>query len=460
MFILTGCSGTMMSAYPNKIAPIITAVKTGVAVNLDQCLVAECKGSDRILYSMERGRVGHIIGNTDSSMRDLKTSIEDIAGNDWRAVVSGTEILENAGAVLFNDNIMSYQGEGYERVLLHHYQALNYLRKKNVEGAGVEVRRANSEQEDALRKFEEEVETARNVAEEKRIHGNSSSIVAERYAQLDELAGRVKNSFQNAYTFYLSGFIYELLDQPNDAYIDYKKALEIYPENSYVQKDVIRLASALNMGEDLDDLKARFGDRFAERAASDETAGELLVLYEDGFVPRKKEVKVPIPVNNAGIVAIAFPMYDERWSPPRPARIYSDNDYAGATEPICDIRTLAVKSLKERVPVIATRQIIRAVAKGAANYEARKKLGDLGGLGMTLMNIATENADLRSWLTLPSNAQLLRISLPSGTHKISVQSDEGAPVVADVDIYPKGKTVLQVVKAGARLYLSSTSFKK
>jgi hypothetical protein len=449
----------MLSAYPNKVVPMINAVKTGTGVNIDQWLANESRGSDRILYTMERGRVGHIIGDTGLSMRELKTSIETVFQNDLRAVVSGSRILEHAGSVLTNDNIISYQGEGYERVLLHHYQALNYLRKKDIEGAGVEARRANSEQDESLQKYEGELESARETAEEKKVGSTCRSVVAEQYARLDEVAGRVKNSFQNAYTYYLSGFIYELLNQPNDAYIDYKRALEIFPENRYVQKDVIRLSSALNMGEELDDLKARFGVHPPNNAASDESAGELLVFFEDGFAPRKKEIKIPVPVMNAGIVAIAFPIYDERWSAPRPAHIYADNSYAGATEPLCDIRTLAVKALKEKAPLIAIRQLIRAAAKGAANNEAKKKLGDLGMLGMTIMNMATENADLRSWLTLPANAQLLRVPLPSGMHKMSVQSDEGASVFTDVDIPPKGKTLLQVVKAGARFYLSSTSFR-
>ena len=150
--------------------------------------------------------------------------------------------------------------------MLHHYQALNFLTKKDLEGAAVEVRRANNEQEEALRRFESEVEAAQKAAEKKHISSKSQSAVSSSYAQMDEVAGKVKNSFQNAYTFYVSGFIYELLDQANDAYIDYKKALEIYPENRYLQQDVIRLARALNMGEDLVDLQARFGSESPGRA--------------------------------------------------------------------------------------------------------------------------------------------------------------------------------------------------
>jgi len=458
MFLLSGCSGTMFTAYPNKISPMITGLSTGAPLNPDQCLLEECKGSDQILYNMERGRIAHILGNVDSSMRDFNVSMDRIRANDEKAVISALSIAENVGAILTNDNAISYEGDGYERVMLHHYQSLNFLKKKDLDGAGVEVRRANSEQEEALKRFESEVEKAQKAAEEKKIDENSQTAVSTQYAQMDEVAGKVKNSFQNAYTFYVSGFIYELLNQSNDAYIDYKKALEIYPENRYLQKDVIRLAEALNMGEDLAALKSRFGIETQAKGSEDGTNGELLVLFEDGLAPQKQEVKIPLPIPNAGLVTIAFPIYREQWSPQTPVSVSADGIPLGDTDPICDVRALAVKALKEKVPVIATRQIIRAIARGASNNFAKNQFGDLGTIGMSLVNYATENADLRSWITLPSNVQVLRASLPSGARKISLQHPSVGAAYADVEIPARGKTVLQVVRTGNKFYTVSTSF--
>jgi len=455
---MNGCSGTMFTAYPRKISPLLTGLQSGKPLNLDQCLLDECKGSDRILYNMERGRVAHILGNLDVSMRDFNMSMAAIQVDDDKALISASAMAENLGAVLINDNAISYTGEGYERVMLHHYQALNFLRMKNLEGAGVEVRRANSEQEDALKRFEQEVEDARSAAAARYVNGNGQSAVITRYAQMDEVAGRVKNSFQNAYTFYVSGFIYELLNQANDAYIDYRKALEIYPENRYLQKDVIRLAAALNMGEDLDALKSRFGSESPAASTSNSDNGELLVLFEDGFAPQKQEVRITLPIPDAGLVPLAFPIYREHWTPQLPAYISADGESLGTTEPICDIRALAVKALKEKAPLIAIRQIIRAVAKGASAHAAKKQYGDLGAVGMSIVNIVTENADLRSWLTLPANAQILRASLPAGKHDIAIQLARGGSTMAEVEIHPQGKTLLQVVKTGNRFYTYATSF--
>lgn len=459
LLVTAGCASTStFSAYPRKIQPLITALSNRTPVDLSHFLMSESKSSDRILYSMERGRYAQVVEKTDSSMADFSASMERIRENDEKALVSASAIGATVAATVVNDNAIPYEGEGYERVLLHHYQALNYLKKKDLEGAGVEVRRANFEQEDSLRRFEKEVEEAREEAAEKRV--NSSSAVESRYAQMDEVAGKVKNSFQNAYTFYVSAFIYELLKQPGDAYIDYKKALEIYPDNSYLQKDVLRLAAKLGMDDELGELRQRFP--LKERRYIDESSaasGELLVLFEDGFVPQKHEIKIPLPAGRAGLVAIAFPIYEERWSPQTPLRILNNNELVGSTETICDVRALAVKALKEKAPLIATRQIIRAVAKGATAAEARKQMGDLGLLATSIWNLVSENADLRSWLTLPSNAQILRTTLPAGHYQLTLQHPLGGfPAYADVDIPAAGKTVLQVVRAGGQMYSSVTSF--
>ena len=448
----------MFISYPNKIQPITHALQTGTPVNLDQVLVEETKGSDLILYNMERGRLAHLIGDREASLRDFNTAIEAISANDLKATISASKAAQNVGSILTNDNAIAYEGEGYERVMIHHYQALNFLRKKNLEGAGVEVRRANSEQEEALKRFEDEVEKAKKQAKEKKVKDNGMGNVNKSYAQMDEIAGKVKNSFQNAYTFYLSGFIYELLDQGNDAYIDYKKALEIYPENRYLQKDVIRLAAKLYMSDDLEDLKKRFGISPEKPSQDAEASGELLLLYEEGLAPQKHQIKISLPIPNAGLVSIAFPIYQDKWSPPTPVSVSTDNTTIGTTEPLCDIRALAVKALKEKAPMMATRQIIRAIAKGASNKLAKDQLGFGGELAMSLINTATESADLRSWLTLPSNAQILRAPITPGKHRIGIRHPKGGMAAVDVNIRPTGKTIVQVVHIGNKFYTSATAF--
>jgi hypothetical protein len=457
---LSGCAATStFSPYPNKIQPLINSLNQRTPIDITRSLESERVSRDLILYNMEHGRYAHVTGATDVSMDDFRAAMEKIRINDEKALISASAVGANVASTLVNDNAIPYEGEGYERVLLHHYQALNYLQKKDPDGAGVEVRRANAEQEESLRRFEKELDQAREAAERQQVGGRTSA-VEQRYAQLDEVSGRVKNSFQNAYTFYLSGFIYELLQQPNDAYIDYKRALEIYPDNRYLQKDVLRLAKKLEMREDLEELQGRFpveNKRFIDEGGAE--TGELLVLFEDGFAPQKREIKIPVPVGRNGIMAIAFPIYQEKRSADVPLTVMHNEELVGSTELICDVRALAVKALQEKVPAIATRQIIRAVAKGVTAAEARRNMGDVGQLAATLWNLVSENADLRSWLTLPANAQILRETVPTGSYRFSLQHPMASGTAyADVTIPAGGKTVILVTRTGGQLYTSVTQF--
>lgn len=463
LLVLCGCSATTtFKSYPGKISPLLVDLRVGRSIDLSQCLLNESKGNDSILYLMERGRIAQITGRSYESMGAFSAGMAAIAMKDNRAVVSASSIGAQAAAVAINDNAIPYEGDGYERVFLHHYQAINYLEKKDLSAAGVEVRRANAEQEESLRRHEEELEQVQKEAGERGVEDrltDSSSLMYQRYAQLDEVAGRVKNSFQNAYTFYLSGIVYELNGEPNDAYIDYKKALEIFPENRYLQQDVLRLAGKLNMDDELEPLRARFMVDMSLAGDSPKDAGELIVLFEDGLVPHKEEVKIPLPVPGGGFIAVAFPIYNAGWSPAARLSIQDSESVLGETEPICDVRALAVRALKEKVPVMTLRQILRGGAKAATTVKMKKDLGPLGELTSTIWNIVSENADLRSWLTLPDNAQIFRAPLAAGSHRLVLTHEwVAAPMLVDVEVRKGGKTILRVVRIGNKFYNSSITY--
>ena len=455
MLQLTGCAGsTTFTAYPKKVEPLVSSISSRQELDLSKLLLDERGGADGILYNMEYGRYALIFNKLDQSKTSFEQAIQRIEKNDQKATISASDAGATAAAVAVNDNAIPYAGDGYERVMLHHYQALGYLKKKNLEGAGVEIRRANAEQESALAAFEKEVVEAQAEARKKQINPNA---FAAQYAQLDEVAGRVKNSFQNAYTFYLSGMVYELSGQPNDAYIDYKKALEIYPQNRVLQRDVLRLAKSLSMTEDYQALKQRF-KQVKEAPVLDTTQGEVVILFEEGIAPQKKELKLALPIPSVGMITAAMPIYQERVLPVTPLRLSLKGQPLALTEPICDIKALAVKALKEKVPMIATRQLARTITKAATQKLAQQKMGDLGGLAAMVYNIASENADLRSWLTLPSNAQVTRITLPAGQHLLGLDRiGSNVAGTVPVDVLPGGKTVVHVVAIGPQLYTTATS---
>jgi hypothetical protein len=462
LFLLfAGCSvSTTFRPYPHKIAPFQQQLTTATPPDFRKALKSERRGNDKILYNLEHGRAAQLFGQTEISRNAFAVAIEAIRTNEQRALVSAGQIGATLASFTTNDNALPYAGEGYERVLLHHYQALNYLLDADLSGAAVEFRWANNEQREALNRHAKELATAEKEAQKKNVsNAAENSEFQRRYAQLDEAASRLKNSFQNAYSFYLSGVVYELLGEENDAYIDYKKALEIYPGNSYLQRDVLRLARRLQMDDDLAALAKRFPALYnTTGVATKSEGGEVILLYEEGFVPPREEIKLPIFLPH-GLVTLAFPYYRGPWRDYRSLEVLTGNVPLGRTELLCDVRGLAVKSLQEKMPIILTRQVVRAVSKALAQQAAREKFGAAGQLGMIAYSVISENADLRSWLTLPENVQILRVSLPAGPQRLRLQSPNsllGTEIAFDVK--NGGKTIVYAVKTGNQFRTAAVSF--
>ena len=101
-----------------------------------------------------------------------------------------------------------------------------------------------------------------------------------------------------------------------------------------------------------------------------------------------------------------------------------------SSELVEDVEAIALKNFTEREPRILLKTIARGVTKYLAFRTARKKQGEIAGLLVNIVNIATEEADTRSWLTLPNNIGMVRMSLPSGKYnlQLSFHSENGQQI--------------------------------
>lgn len=456
LLLLSGCASTStFRSYTSQLNPVIQNLRENKSLDLKTKLANKVNSGDKILYLMERGRIAQIQGDVDTSRTNFEAAIQAIKESDEKAVVSASGAAAQASAVMVNANAIPYNGDGYERVMLYLFQAMNYLAENDIEGTGVELRRANAEQEEALKRHEKEIEQAKETARQNHVSDSAPDAVTNAYMDMDRISGKVKNSFQNAYSFYLSGIVYEMLGQPNDAYIDYKKAIEIFPDNTYLQKDVIRLAKQLNMRDDFDHFKYLYPKAIETLPQNNANNSELILFFEDDFVAQKEQIKIPIPISTRTVnfTAVAFPIYNIKSVSFSPIALSENGNLQGATEPICDVNALAVKSLKEKVPAIAIHCLISACAKAAVAKTAEDKGGLIGSLCASAYNIFSENADLRSWVTLPADVQIMRISLSAGEHDfLLTHRDSGAFCNIKVDVKENSRNIIRVVRAGDKLY--------
>jgi hypothetical protein len=88
-----------------------------------------------------------------------------------------------------------------------------------------------------------------------------------------------------------------------------------------------------------------------------------------------------------------------------------DGTVLGRTQVLVDVEAMSVRDLRDRYPGIVARQLVRAAGKAAAAHAATEELGVGGFLLTTAFNAVTEQADLRTWYSLPRSIHVTRVSL-------------------------------------------------
>jgi len=410
---LGGCAASsVLTPYPAQAAQWQRSLEHSQPGTALATLAKKRNTADRLLYLQERGRVSQLASDAEASQTDFDVVIGLYRTEEERALISASATLASGASLLTNDNARPYTGKLFERVFVHQYQALNYLAIGDASAALVEVRRANLIQNEALAKKENTVDQARSDAEQ---NGFDADRYDRYFSSMDVAAGRVKTGFQNAATFYLSGLIYEATGNTNDAYIDYRKALELVPNNPYVQRDVVR--TGLKTGiEDAQKLARQIGNVPIGPKPGE---GELVLYLEEGYVPAKVPVSIPIWTSKT-LNTVSFPVYAGNVPEPTPLVV----DVSGQqlqTGLLVDTRALAVRTLKDELPGMLARAFMRLLTKQEMQRQLqRQDSSGLLGLAGTLYSLVTDQADLRSWLTLPGSGQVLRLPLAAGTHRVAV----------------------------------------
>ena len=108
------------------------------------------------------------------------------------------------------------------------------------------------------------------------------------------------------------------------------------------------------------------------------------------------------------------------------------------TQPVYDVGAVAQKNLDDQFPTL----MVRAAARGALKYGAAQGIGHGVRASMqgneaqliaflatgvaTMLAIASEEADIRTWHTLPGEIQIGRLWLKPGEYTITMESfDQG-----------------------------------
>ncbi len=380
----SGCAG-----YAYKFQPIeraLSARQPDVALKaLDKAYAPT--GVDAPLYYLNKG----ILLRLNQRYTDSNTALE--TAKRLIDAVEAVSITEQTSSVIVNDTVRSYEGEDFEKVLLHIYKALNYL--------------------DLQQPYEARVEVLQVDVKIRELNGGAHG------AALTE----------EAFARYLTGIIYENLGEWSDAMIAYRKAYEafdLYKKKYHValpeslKYALLRLAERQGLEDELKKFREEFGIKDWPSVASRETHGELVLTLHTSLVALKGEVaSQALDPTSGRFIRIALPVYRPRAVQVTQARLRV-GDQTVRLDLVEDINALAIKSLESHIAAITARAVARAAVKYRMSKEAEKR--DAGvGLLMNLAGVISEQADTRSWSSLPAQIHLGRVSLAPGAHKAQLE---------------------------------------
>lgn len=439
--VLSGCA-----TYSDRAAQSIELFRQGRDENAIALYKDQQSGLDRQLNRVELGRFHLLAGQLAESRRQFGSAIDGAIEREEGPVIRirdvGSDLLSST---IVDDTMRGYQLPGYEAVMALQQKALADLFAGDFPAAAVEARRSAYAQDSLAEKKGKELDAeARRAATEQ---ASAMSQLDRGTAAMKPTLDRARSSFLNAYAWYFAGLLYEAQLDPGNAYVAYKKALTLAPENPHVRRDVLRLSAVQHPGE-----YAEFLGKFGPQPAEPAGAVQVFVLIEDGWISRRESLKFPLPVGYSW-QTLTFPVYQDAPYQPATFAIDVDGRAQGEAAPLCFLQSLAYHDLKERMPGVLFRNITRATARGVAQkqlMDSKHDEANIAGFIWQIANMELDEADTRAWYTLPMVAQLHRTSVAPGAHKLRIANRGGRTLEAAFEAKAGDFVIVWVADLGTR----------
>lgn len=417
----------------------------------------------KLLGHMDLGLLYHFAGMYDSSIIELAkaSSIAD--------ELFTKSVTNEAVSLLTNDNVRPYRGKPYELTFMRTVQALNYLALGKPDEARVEIRQGQIHLDEVAR-----------------------------------LAGKDKGAYRDDALFRaLSGLVYEMTGDRDDALISYFKSLKAYRSQGGAPDAFRRYAlRALSLGGREDDLKnlgldppspspdalepvpGQDGEiiligHAGRSAEMQETMfwgtwvrdGILTIHFKDASGKTITEI-LPAPGLPASELAkagsggrtrsgttfhVKFSMPSIKTIPSRARRFALSIDGVGTTrsESWSELNQHLEDYFAENRVAILTRTVIRVVVRTIANEKTKSAVRTDNPLINLLVNVGAdvltdqlEQADTRHWFLMPRTLEVARIRVKPGSYTATA----GALDIQGIALHSQVFSGLQV-KAGEKRVL-------
>lgn len=356
-------------------------------------------GDDQLLFLLDYGLCLYESGKYKKSIQAFLRA-DDLV--DFQDYIS---LSRSGGSFLLGEGFVQYKGDPFEKVLINVYLALNFLMLEQIDEAAVEVRKLNQ--------------------------------------RLDYLRAEGEKPFvQSALARYLGAMIWEEQGNWDSAYIDYKKTYNLSPKFSLLKKDLLRSSYRARRMSDYREWKIKFPEVHYD-PKEDQKYGELVVIYQQGWAPRKRlrRFNMRFPELKSVPVKTQF------------ARVSINEKPLGLALPFYSIGDIAIKTLESEYAALVARRLVGLVAKEVVSDQIRQKNEFLGNVAWLVANLA-DQADLRQWSTLPEAIHILRLPLLPGKYQLGIQGLDGRKRPTSERMEPRTLNI----SAGKKSFITWRSF--
>ncbi len=463
-----GCALAVVLALAGCVSPNVKVdrARTALRSGNDAAALAWSEDLRSSMYSrdlgyLEIGRIRMLGGDFEGSMANLAAAIDTVIeqteeGPRLKLGDMGANIM--AGTIT-DDRTRPYRLPPYEFIHALNYQMLNRVFLGDPYGAAIEARRAVFAQDQIAEKYGLDVSAARDSVPKDKEAGFAK--VDAEMAKLNDVVNLTRSSYENPLAWWLCGIFFEHDNDTANARLAYQKAHDLMPGNPFIQRDWLR---ALRR-EDPETFREALTQTGIDEASLAKPETELVLVFEEGFVPQRLSKKIAVPILSA-ITSVDFPVYDTPAHLPAPVTLADGGATLGASATALNIQSLAYRDLKEKMPGIVTRNITRAALRVTAAIAAKEAARhDSSGVGSLIQLIVfswtgiasiANRADTRAWYTLPVTVRIWRGAVGPGEHLLELRNPDNDFTVAVPVTLARGETrILWVADTGGNTRAAS-----
>lgn len=410
------------------------AVRAGApaqAVAWAETVAAESVYS-KSLGTVEAGRLALLAGDSAKAERWFRAAVDSAVDRkesspDIKLGDVGNTVL---AATVTDDRTRTYYLAPYEINLALGYGILAELMNGKREDALVDARLAVYIQDSLAKTYGADLQKAA-ASSDAQATSAGARVCADQSAALREMMAATRNSWENPVLWWLTGALFEADGETEMAGQSYRKAAACRPDNPVFAKAAARA-----------DANVRTPAR---------GCAKLLVLYEEGLVPQREALKIPVPIYTA--MSIDIPTYGDKTAYRPNAVAISGLTNLVAAAPALDVRALAARDLDERLPGVVVRNITRAAVQAGAQAAVNANGNEYAQLAVFAANAvvsAMRRADTRSWVTLPDGQQVWsEDAMPPGAYKLGVAVN-GRTISVPVTLAAGDVKLVWIADCGAR----------